>query len=248
MAAEPPRLLVLAGTAEARAVLEALAPAVAESRLRVLASLAGATRAPRPLPVETRRGGFGGAEGLAAFLRARRIDAVLDATHPFAARISANAAAACAAVGAARAQLLRPGWDGPARRFPDLASALAAAPPGARVLAATGRASAPALQGRGDLEILLRVAESGPPIPGVETLVSRPPHAPEADRALMRGRAISHLLARDSGGADGAKLHVARELGIEILLAERPPAEPGAVLPGAPEALDWVLETLVLGR
>jgi len=244
VAADPPALLVLAGTAEARATLEALAPQAAAGRLRVVASLAGATRAPRPLPVETRTGGFGGAEGLAAFLRARGVAAVLDATHPFAVRISANAAAACAAAGVPRAQLRRPGWPGPARRFPDLAAALAAAPPGARVLAATGRASAPALQGRADLTILLRVAEPGPAIPGLETLVSRPPHSAADDRALMRDRAITHLLARDSGGADGAKLAVARELGIEILLAERPPAEAGPVLRDPDEALAWIESTL----
>ncbi|MDF2233884.1 precorrin-6A/cobalt-precorrin-6A reductase [Albimonas sp. CAU 1670] len=247
MGAEPPALLVLAGSAEARAVLEALGGEAAAGRLRIVASLAGATRAPRALPVETRVGGFGGADGLAAFLEERRIGAVLDATHPFAARISANAAAACAAQGVARAQLRRPGWEGPARRFPDLASALAAAPAGARVLAATGRGSAPLLAGRGDLSILVRVAEAGDEIAGVETLVARPPHDAEAERALMRGRGITHLLARDSGGIDGAKFAVARELGVEILLAERPPAQPGPVLPDVQAALGWVRETLGLG-
>ncbi len=138
-----PAVLVLAGTAEARAVLQALVCDAQAGRLRPVASLAGRTRAPLPLPAETRTGGFGGPDGLARYLRAQGIAAVLDATHPFAARISANARIACEAADIPRLQLLRPGWDGPARRFPTLAEALEAVPTGARVLAATGRASAP---------------------------------------------------------------------------------------------------------
>ena len=116
------------------------------------------------------------------------------------------------------------------------------------MLAATGRGSAPLLAVRPDLTILLRVAEPGPEIPGVETLVARPPHRAEADRALMLDRRITHLLARDSGGAEVVKLEVARALGIEILLAEQPPAQPGPVLADALEALAWAHATLGLPR
>lgn len=248
MSAAPPRLLVLAGTAEARALLAALAPEAAAGRLRLAASLAGATRAPLALPGEAavRSGGFGGADGLADFLLREEMSAVIDATHPFAARISANAARACAQAGIPRLQLRRPGWSGPARRFPDLARALAAVPPGARVLAATGRGSASQLAGRPDLRVMLRVAESGPDLPGFEVVVARPPHSPEAERALLRARGVTHLLARDSGGVDGAKLEAARELGVAIHLAERPPPEPGPQAGTAAEALAWLRATLDL--
>jgi precorrin-6A/cobalt-precorrin-6A reductase len=226
-------------------VLEALAPAHAAGRLRLVASLAGATRAPRPLPGAPRRGGFGGASGLADWLRANAAAAVIDATHPFAARISANARTACDRLALPRLQIMRPGWPGPARRFPDLAAAAAALPPGARALAATGRASAPDLAGRPDVALWLRVAEPGPLPPGLIPLVARPPRDLPAERALFADLRPTHLLARDAGGPADAKLQAAREAGAQVWLAARPAPEPGPVAPDAAAALAW-LESLRL--
>ncbi|MGW2548069.1 precorrin-6A/cobalt-precorrin-6A reductase, partial [Kitasatospora sp. NPDC001574] len=109
-----PHLLVLGGTTEART----LAAALAGSPLRVTSSLAGRVADPR-LPVgEVRIGGFGGPDGLAAWLRAERVDAVVDATHPFAAVMSRNAAEAAAATGVPLLALRRPGWT-PVSAFPE---------------------------------------------------------------------------------------------------------------------------------
>ncbi|MBR28370.1 MAG: cobalt-precorrin-6A reductase [Rhodobacteraceae bacterium] len=253
-----PSVLVLAGTAQARAALDLLAPEHEAGRLRVVASLAGATERPRPLPVETRSGGFGGAEGLAAWLEAERIGAVIDATHPFAARISANAAGACDRLGLPRAVLSRPPWPGGAPRFPDLAAALAALPRGARALAATGRGSAPALAralgGDGDaapgLRLWLRVAEPGS-VAGlpedIRVIVARPPHAEADERDLLARHAITHLVARDSGGPDGAKFDVAAAMGVQVLLIARPPAPEGETFEDPAEAVAWARARLFPG-
>ena len=131
-------VLILAGTTEARALAEALGPLAG---LRVTASLAGVTSTHAPIAAETRTGGFGGADGLAAWLRDQHVAALVDATHPFAARIAANAAAACARTGTPRLKLLRPAWEpvGDWHDFPDLAAVAAALPAGARPLLTTGR-------------------------------------------------------------------------------------------------------------
>ncbi|MEC9433216.1 MAG: precorrin-6A/cobalt-precorrin-6A reductase [Pseudomonadota bacterium] len=250
-----PAALVLAGTAQARAVLGLLAPEAQAGRLRLIASLAGATARPRPLPAETRSGGFGGAEGLAAWLAEQRIGAVLDATHPFAANISANACAACARLGLPRAVLTRPPWPGGAARFPDIGAALAALPKGARALAATGRGSAPALavaaaQADRGLRLWLRVAEPGP-VAGlpesVRVIVARPPHDEATERALLSANAITHLVARDSGGTDGAKLTVAATMGVQVLLVARPPAPEGETFDTPAAAAGWLRARLLAG-
>ena len=101
------RVLILGGTTEASELAELLA---GDARFEATLSLAGRTSAPRPQPIATRVGGFGGAQGLADFLRAQKIDAVIDATHPYAPRISANAVVACARAGTALASFVRPAW------------------------------------------------------------------------------------------------------------------------------------------
>ena len=101
------RVLILGGTTEASALARLLA---GDARFEATLSLAGRTSAPSPQPIATRVGGFGGAEGLARFLSDQQIDALIDATHPYAPRISANAVVACARTGTALASLVRPAW------------------------------------------------------------------------------------------------------------------------------------------
>jgi precorrin-6A/cobalt-precorrin-6A reductase len=240
-------ILLLAGTAEARALSHALR----EAGLPAIASLSGATRAPAPLPLPTRRGGFGGEEGFRAFLRTAGIDAVIDATHPFAARITARTAAVCAALGLPCLRLERPGWHpGPGDRWIRIDSEEEAArhvPPGATVLLATGRQSLGRFAGLAGRRVLLRVIDppEGPfPWPGGDFLQGRPPFDAAAEEALFRRHRIDWLVAKDSGGEGGrAKLDAARALGLPVLMLRRPPPPPGLrVVADVSAALVWALD------
>lgn len=239
-------VLILAGTAEARALAEQLA---ARPGLRVTASLAGVTSAPAPLAAETRSGGFGGADGLAAWLRAHRIAALVDATHPFAARMAANAASACEATGTPRLKLLRPPWEpvGNWREVPGLAQAAAALPPGARPLLTTGRKELGPFAARPELACLLRVIEPVPDLPAhISQIVARPPFTLEAELALMRRHAVTHLVAKNAGGTGRARLDAAARLGLPILMVERPEPPPGPRAASVEEAVAWLRQALAM--
>lgn len=236
------RVLLLAGTAEARALAEALAAEAPD--LAVTAALAGVTRAPRPLPVPVRIGGFGGAEGLADWLRAEGVAAVIDATHPFAARMAANAAAACAATGVPRVKLLRPGWAGAGGacvRVADLAAAARAIPPGARVFLATGSGEVADFAARPDLTCHLRLLTPRGDLPGHITAIAAPPGADAtAEAALLARLGVTHLVARDAGGPAVAKLAAARALGLAVVLIARPAPPPGPQVSTVAAALAWL--------
>lgn len=213
------RVLVLGGTAEARELA---------SRLPVISSLAGRTTDPRRPAGEVRIGGFGGPDGLAAYLREERIDVLVDATHPFAARISANAAAAALATGVPLVVLRRPGWTaGPGddwHRVPDLASAAAALPElGERVFLTTGRQGIGAFAGLDECWFLARSVEPpAAPLPRrLEVLLDRGPFTLDGERELFRNHRIDVLVSKDSGGP-AAKLDAARERGVPVLLIDRP--------------------------
>lgn len=235
-------ILLLAGTAEARL----LATALAERGVAAVASLAGATRDPRPLGLPTRVGGFGGAEGFGRYLDAAGICAVIDATHPFARIITPRTAAICAARGLPCLRLERPGWtEGPGDRWtrvPDEAAAAAAIPAGARAFLATGRQSLPDFAAA-PATTFLRVVDppAGPyPLTG-DWVVGRPPFAPDDEIALFGRLGITHLVAKDSGGTENrAKLDAARDLGLPVILIDRPAPQPGQVATVA-EALAWAL-------
>jgi precorrin-6A/cobalt-precorrin-6A reductase len=215
---------------------------------RTAAELIASANRPPPeraeAPLATRTGGFGGAAGLTAWLHAEGIGAVIDATHPFAVRMQANAVAACAAAGVPRLRLLRPEW--PARPgwvgVADLAEAAAALPPGARVLLTSGRDWAP-FAGRPDCRFWLRSIEPVA-LPGhIQPILGRPPFERRAELALMRRLSVTHLVAKNSGG-DTGKLDAAGEAGATVLMVARPvpPAEPppGAVVGDPAEALAWL--------
>jgi len=236
-------VLLLAGTAQARALAEAFDHPGA----RLLASLAGATAAPRAYPCETRTGGFGGVEGLRAYLHRARIAALVDATHPFAARISANAQSACAGQGVPLLVLDRPPWEpvGEWHSFGTLAQAVAALPSGARVLATTGRKDTGAFEARGDLAILLRsVDPPDDPPPHITPLAARGPFALEDEIALMRAHRITHLLTRNAGGESRARLDAAAGLCLPIHMVERPPGSAAEVAHSVADALRWLRRVL----
>ena len=240
-------VLVLGGTGEARR----LAAALHADGVPVTSSLAG--RVSRPaLPVgEVRIGGFGGAEGLAAYLRSADVTGVVDATHPFAARISAHAAAACAATGVPLVRLQRPGWrEHPdADRWtwvPDAAAARAAADDARRPFLTTGRQSLPDFLAWADRAVLARVVDP-PEIalpPAWTLLLARGPYERAAEQALMADHAVDCLLTKDSGGAlTAAKLDAAAALGIPVVVLERPAPPPGVPLVTTVDATLRVVRT-----
>ncbi|QDL90441.1 cobalt-precorrin-6A reductase [Paroceanicella profunda] len=236
------KLLVLAGTAEARG----FAAAAVTAGHDVTVSLAGLTARPASLAGRQRVGGFGGAQGLAALLEAEGFHALVDATHPFAARISAHAVRAAEQTGRALLRLERPGWPPEPGwlRVPDLAAAAAALPVRARVFLSTGAQSLAAFAGRADCWFLARGAEDGPfPLAQGLRVTGRPPFTAAAERRLMEAHRIGLLVSRNSGGAR-EKLDAAAALGVTVVMVDRPPppapAAGRARVETVAEALGWL--------
>ncbi|MET8944990.1 cobalt-precorrin-6A reductase [Streptomyces sp. NPDC004542] len=230
--APAPHVLVLGGTTEARRLAAGL---TARGGVRVTTSLAGRVARPGALEGEVRTGGFGGAEGLARWLREHRVDAVVDATHPFAAGITAHAARAATATGVPLLVLRRPGWRPAAgdrwHPVPSLGAAADALPAlGRRVFLTTGRLGLSAFAHLDDLHFVVRSVEPpGPPAPAhLEVLLARGPFTVAGELQALRGHRIDVLVTKDSGGeATAAKLAAARELGLPVVVVRRPPLPEG---------------------
>ncbi|GAA2459693.1 cobalt-precorrin-6A reductase [Streptomyces glaucus] len=228
----PPHVLILGGTTEARRLAAELA---ARPGVRVTTSLAGRVSRPGALDGDVRTGGFGGADGLAAWLRERHVDALVDATHPFAESITANAARAAAATGVPAVVLRRPGWrPGPGDRWHPVASLAAAAELlprlGRRVLLTTGRLGLAAFAHLTGLHFVARSVEPPePPMPpDTHVLLARGPFTVAGETELLRGHRIDVLVTKDSGGrATAAKLTAARDLGLPVVVVRRPPLPAG---------------------
>lgn len=247
-----PRILLLGGTSEASALARRLAAHIADQAgLDVILSLAGRTENPAPQPVPVRVGGFGGAAGLEDYLKAERIAAVVDATHPYAARMSFNAAQACAAAGVPLLALRRGPWMPVAgdrwREVADVPAAVAAlgtAP--RRVFLALGRNEVRAFEAAPQHAYLVRSVDPvSPPlaVPQADYVLGRGPFGEVEDRALLEAHRIDTIVAKNSGGsATYGKMVAARGLGIEVLLIARPaiPAVPAVETPAAAEA--WLLD------
>lgn len=237
---------MLGGTGEARGLAAALVDAPG---VHVVSSLAGSVREPALPPGEVRIGGFGGPDALAAWLRERGTAAVVDATHPFAARMSAHAAAATAAAGVPLLVLRRPGWPPEpgwtvVDSLPEAAALLPAM--GERVFLTTGRGGLAAFAAS-DLWFLVRsIDPPDPPAPRrMHVVLGRGPFTVDAERELLRTHAIDMLVTKDSGGPD-AKLVAARHEGVRVVVQRRPPVPEGvAVVDSVERAVAWVRDTVV---
>lgn len=242
-------VLILGGTSEARELAGLLADRLPAAR--VTSSLAGRVTAPRLPAGEVRIGGFGGTEGMARWLREHSVDALVDATHPFAETISAHAAEAQAATGVPLLALRRPGWSpAPGDRWhpaDSLAHAAAILPGLARrVFLTTGRTGLAAFAGLDEMWFLVRSVD--PPEGAVprrmEMLLDRGPYTLEGERAVLREHRIEVVVTKDSGGtATAAKLVAAREAGLPVVVVRRPPGVEGVeVAEDVERAARWVRE------
>ncbi|MCX5388199.1 cobalt-precorrin-6A reductase [Streptomyces sp. NBC_00083] len=235
-------ILILGGTGEARR-LAGLLHDDGPAGVRVTSSLAGRVAAPRLPPGEVRIGGFGGADGLAAWLRTHAVDVLIDATHPFAGTISFNAAAAAAEAHVPLLALRRPGWvpgDGdrwhPAGSLDEAAALLPGL--GRRVFLTTGRMGLAAFAHLDDLWFLMRSVDAPePPCPArMEVLLDRGPFTLDGEREVLRTHRVDVLVTKDSGGAATApKLAAAREAGIPVVVVRRPPVPHGVAVAATPE-------------
>ena len=235
-------LLILGGTGEGRQIAEALAGSDA------IVSLAGATRAPAALPLPTRVGGFHGEAGFRRYLDDHGITSVLDATHPFARKITERTARICAERAIPYLQVLRPPWTAVAGdRWTEITREDEAAdhiPQGATVFLATGRQT---LDGFANLKgrrvICRQIDPPAAPFPfsGGRFLVGRPPFSVTEETALFRDLGIDWLVVKNAGGAASAtKLTAARNLGLPVLVIARPPQGDWPVVDSVPAALSWV--------
>jgi precorrin-6A/cobalt-precorrin-6A reductase len=238
------KVLVLGGTGEARRLAERLH---GRAGVHVVTSLAGRVAQPT-LPVgEVRVGGFGGVEGLVAYLRDSRVDVLVDATHPFAARISASAASAAASVRLPFLVLRRAEWvpvpGDDWRTVPTLAAAAALVDElGERVFLTTGRQSLAAFAHLERPWFLARsVDPPEPPLPPrLHVLLDRGPFTVEGEVELLRRYTVNLVVTKNSGGPmTAAKLVAARSLGLPVVMVERPAA--GLAVASVDEALEWVL-------
>lgn len=242
------KVLILGGTPEASALAAAVHDKLA-GQAEVILSLAGLVAPRRPHPCAVRSGGFGGMTGLEDYLRRENIALLVDATHPFAARISENAHAAALRAEVPRLALVRPAWEPePGDRWlevDDFAEAARVLPRFARrVLLAVGRRNLGPFAGLEGIHLVVRLLEAPaepPPLADFELAYSQPPHALETERAFLRDHAIDTIVARQSGGKESyAKLAAARELGLRVVLIARPPEEPGPTVATVEEALAWI--------
>ena len=223
---QPPKILLLGGTADATR----LAHLLAEAGYDATFSYAGRTQTPTPQPLPTRIGGFGGVEGLADYLDREKITHLIDATHPFAAGMSRNAVAAVARTGTRLIALERAPWQAlPGDRWQevaDIAGAVAALPATpARIFLAIGRQNIGAFAARPEHFYLLRFIEAPEsiPLPDHVALAMRGPFTETGDRALLERHAISHVVAKNAGGeATRAKIDAARALSLPVILINRP--------------------------
>jgi precorrin-6A/cobalt-precorrin-6A reductase len=205
-----------------------------------------------PQAVATRTGGFGGAGGLAAWLSANRIDALIDATHPFAAQISANAVKAVRDARIRLGSLVRPPWsrqpgdiwiDAPSPH--DAARALGETP--RRVLLTAGRLELSAFAAAPQHTYIARTIDPPGDIllpPRITFIRDRGPFQIDDEVGLIERESIELLVTKNSGGpATYAKIEAARRLGVPVVMIARPAKPLGDILDGTAAALLW-LETL----
>ncbi len=245
------RLLILGGTGDA---VEVAARASQIADIQVISSLAGRTKQPlTPKTGTVRIGGFGGAVGLAEFLRGSPIDFLIDATHPFAAQISANAAVAAAECHVPHLMLVRPAWEAvEGDRWIEVAShseaARALSGHSRRVFLTIGRQELAEFAGLEGVWCLMRAIDppaQNTPVPHGELLLARGPFLLTDERQLLLEYQIDTIVSKNSGGAATyPKIIAARELGIPVVMVQRtaiPNVEQVADVVGA---INWLIQHL----
>jgi precorrin-6A/cobalt-precorrin-6A reductase len=242
-------MLLLGGTSEASKLAEELSR---ERRVDLTVSLAGRTSRPMVAPhARLRTGGFGGVHGLIQYLREEAIDVVVDATHPFAAVMPFHAAEACEQAGVPLLKLYRPAWTPvPGDRWirvSDLAeAAVNLVSHGARrVFLTTGRQELESFRSLREMTFVVRSVEPAD-LRGFEAaspLLMRGPFDLASERSILTEHRIDTLVTKNSGGAAAEpKLHAARELGVRVVMVERPPIPCVPTVPSVAEALSWLKE------
>ncbi|HLG82201.1 MAG TPA: cobalt-precorrin-6A reductase [Bradyrhizobium sp.] len=246
------RALILGGTGDANR----LADALARAKIDAIYSYAGRTRIPLPHALPTRIGGFGGAAGLAEFIRSEAITHVIDATHPFAAEMSRHAVEACTATTTPLLALKRAPWTRTTEdrwiEVADIAAAVAALPDApTRVFLAIGRQHLAPFAAKPQHAYTLRFVDEPDgtlPLPDAEIIVSRGPFTLEDDRALMQTRDIAWLVARNAGGLGArAKIDAARELGLPVIMIARPELPERPRVAHVEDVLAWLHHDARLG-
>jgi precorrin-6A/cobalt-precorrin-6A reductase len=241
-------LLILGGTGEA-SMLARAALARFGAALNVTTSLAGRTERPSPPPGRVRIGGFGGVAGLAACLTEHGVDRLIDATHPFAARISTAARLACDEARVPRLLLLRPPWRRhPLDRWIEVDNVAAAAEVvgqvGRRAFLTVGTGEIACFAAATGVRFLVRLINPPAqrlPLRCHEVVIGRGPFTLAEERHRLERHAIDVLVCKASGGAaTEAKILAAREFGLPVIMVRRPPQEPGDAVETVEAALDWL--------
>ncbi len=247
------KVLILGGTTEGSGLARALAD---DARFRPVLSLAGRTRAPVLPAVAARRGGFGGVDGLAAYLRDEGMGALVDATHPFARQMHRHASEAAAIAAVPRLALWRPGWmPEPGDRWTQVAAmpeaVLALGPDPRRVFLTVGQQELAPFRAAPWHDYLVRSVEAPSPAdlpPGVRCIAARGPFLEADEVTLLRHERIDVVVTKNSGGdATVAKLLAARRLGIPVIMVARPPEPDPPVVPDVAGALAWLHQLALRG-
>jgi precorrin-6A/cobalt-precorrin-6A reductase len=244
--ARPLRVLILGGTADANRLAAAVAN---DARIDAVLSYAGRTENPTPPPISWRVGGFGGINGLADYLRDENIARVVDATHPFAAQISAHAVTACAVAAVPLLALERPPWQRvPGDRWIEVddlnaaAEALGAVP--RRVFLGIGRVHLQTFAAHSQHAYLVRLVDpprAPLPLPDAEVIVARGPFDRAGDGALLANYRADVVVARNAGGSSAsAKIEAARDLALPVVMVRRPFIPARAKVETVAEVLRWL--------
>ena len=240
------KVLILGGTTEASALARKIA---GDTRVAPVLSLAGRTTNPQPQPIPVRVGGFGGIEGLVKFLRDEAMDAVVDATHPYADQMSAHAVAACKGTGVPIASLVRPEW---ARETGDHWQVVASMEAAAEALGTEPRRVFLSL-GRQDLHVFARAPhhhylarlidrpDQATLPPDLRLLQARGPFDRADEERLLREEGIDIIVSKNAGGAaTHAKIDAARALGLPVVMIARPHKPAGIVMADVEACVAWL--------
>jgi precorrin-6A/cobalt-precorrin-6A reductase len=242
----PLKVLILGGTTEASALARTIA---GDARLAPLLSLAGRTTSPQPQPIRVRIGGFGGIEGLVKFLRAETIDAVVDATHPYADQMSKHAVAAGKETGVPLASLVRPEWQlETGDRWQVVVDTKAAAnalgKEPRRIFLSLGRQDLHVFAQAPQHHYLARLIERPDQAtlpPDLRLLQARGPFDRADEERLLRRERIDVMVSKNAGGAATyAKIEAARALGLPVVMIDRPHKPAGIVMADVEACVAWL--------